>query len=377
MAPNNCFKGGLRRDLLKTPKQLSLGFLEDEDEDLSLEQQTIGISVGQGAGASAFFDQKLLRTFFLELLSTQTAYSLSPKELDDSKGLEQLLKHSHTIQNYKCDLKKFFSFLVACKFPLEVQKLSYGDHALVYKMFLISSFAPKTVERNLSALKKFWDFLKQEGLVVENIFEAIKVRGARVIRETNALTKEQIKRIFCEIENNLNPQLKVFEKMLFSLFLGTGARKSEILSLRRADFIRKQGVHHLVLRGKRGKMREVPLLDAVKVTIEDYLAMMSSIGRAIGEKDFLVQNQYNRSGGCCHETIERVIKKYLRLAEIDERITPHSLRASVITHLYQQGVDVVDISEYVGHASVETTKGYIKRAKRVEESPGLKISLFS
>ncbi|MBF0301173.1 MAG: site-specific integrase, partial [Oligoflexia bacterium] len=55
----------------------------------------------------------------------------------------------------------------------------------------------------------------------------------------------------------------------------------------------------------------------------------------------------------------------------------HSLRASVITHLYQQGVDVVDISEYVGHASVETTKGYIKRAKRVEESPGLKISLFN
>ncbi|MBF0316149.1 MAG: tyrosine-type recombinase/integrase [Oligoflexia bacterium] len=343
------------------------------DGACSLGDRPLGISVSSvDTTRSEFFDKKLMRSFFLELLGTNTAYGVSNKD----GSIETLFAKNHTIQNYKSDIKKFVSFLISCKFPLEASKLTYGDHVLYYKTFLASSFAPKTVHRNLVALRRFWDFLVNQKFVASNIFDRVKTKHANPIRPTNALNEEQIKKIFEVIESNPNPIEKVFERMIFYLFLGTGARKSELLSLRREDFMRKQGISHLVLKGKRGKIREVPLLDAVKVCIEDYLLMMESKRRAISDKDLLVQNQYNRSGGCSDEVIERIIKKYVLAAGIDERITPHSLRASVITHLYTKGLDVVDISQYVGHASVETTKGYIKRAKKIEESPGLKISLF-
>lgn len=314
----------------------------------------------------------MLRAFFLELLSTSTLSAINSR----ARSSEELISQSNTIQNYKSDIKKFSQFLIKSNFPLEAPSLTYDDHVLLYKAYLISRFAPKTVARNIIALRRYFDFLLDRKIVTVNIFNKIKIKNPLVIHPTNALNEDQIKKIFELIDANENRIIRIFDKMVLSLFLGTGARKSELLALKRSDISTRQGVPIIILYGKGGKTREVPIISAVVKSINDYLEMMKENGKEILPFDQLIQNQYNNNKSCSLVTLERIVKKYIKLAGIEERITPHSLRASVISHLYIKGIDVVDISQYVGHASVDTTKVYIKRSRDLKDSPGLKISLL-
>jgi len=119
----------------------------------------------------------------------------------------------------------------------------------------------------------------------------------------------------------------------------------------------------------------------VSKEIEIYIRHMKKEGRPLEGKDPLFQPSHNHQTGVLKKAISRMtvltlIKKYCLKAEVFDRVSPHSARATVISSLLEKGVDLYKVSLAVGHSDPSTTKKYDKRGKRIEDNVVLEIGYF-
>lgn len=134
------------------------------------------------------------------------------------------------------------------------------------------------------------------------------------------------------------------------LLYGCGLRIGEALSLRRSDV---DSAETLVVRGKGGKERMVPLLPVVREAVAAYVAACPHPLPADGPL-FL-----GKRGGPLGPRVVQAHMATLRSAlGLPETATPHALRHSFATHLLQNGGDLRSIQELLGHASLSTTQRY-------------------
>ncbi|MBM3273201.1 integrase, partial [Candidatus Kaiserbacteria bacterium] len=145
--------------------------------------------------------------------------------------------------------------------------------------------------------------------------------------------------------------------LLLTLF-NTGARVQEILDLAPKD-LQLQRPFQARLRGKGRKERLCPLWPQ---TVEVIRKLISETGLDEGSLERLFRNH-------CGEPLTRfgvryILRKYAQIAQAGvaslakKRVHPHTLRHSAAVHMLQAGVDLVSISHWLGHASVETTNRY-------------------
>jgi integrase/recombinase XerC len=138
---------------------------------------------------------------------------------------------------------------------------------------------------------------------------------------------------------------------VLGLLYGGGLRISEALSLRCADF--RSGRDTIVVTGKGGKQRMVPLLSQVQKLVADYLVLCPFDMPADGPL-FV-----GAKGGALSARIIQLAMARLRGAlGLPDTATPHALRHSFATHLLARGGDLRAIQELLGHASLSTTQIY-------------------
>ena len=148
------------------------------------------------------------------------------------------------------------------------------------------------------------------------------------------------------------PWLAARNHALAMLLYGCGLRISEALSLRVRDV---QGSAVRVL-GKGKKERVVPLLTVVREAIAAYLEASPYHG-GDGEKPLFL----GARGKVLQPAIfQRLVRDLRRALGLPESVTPHALRHAFATHLLGRGVDIRDIQELLGHASLNTTQRYTK-----------------
>ena len=165
---------------------------------------------------------------------------------------------------------------------------------------------------------------------------------------------------------------------LLVAFFTTGLRKSELLYRKFGDIKKYGDFYILEFEGKgskRGQKRLHPMfLDA----LEKYQEWMHSMEREIGPQDWLFQPSRNPSDPkninkpLNPKTINEILTSYSKKLGIG-RVTPHSARATFITRLLEQGIDLYDVSQEVQHSSVTTTQIYDKRRRNIEDSPVTKL----
>ncbi len=139
---------------------------------------------------------------------------------------------------------------------------------------------------------------------------------------------------------------------LFTLLYGCGLRIAEALALDVRDRPRPGGA--LLVRGKGGKQRIVPVLPAVLAAIAGWMAHHPSGGDPAAPLFVGL-----RFGTRLNPAVaQRTMQAYRRLAGLPEHATPHALRHSFATHLLAGGADLRSIQELLGHASLSTTQRY-------------------
>jgi integrase/recombinase XerD len=209
----------------------------------------------------------------------------------------------------------------------------------------------RSISRRLVAIKVFFRYLEQEGMLTQNITETMESpRLWKVLPDT--LTYKEIDRLL--EAPDMATSLGVRDKAILETFYSTGLRVSELARLEAADIHADEG--YLRCMGKGRKERVVPLGEAARNAIARYAREIRPTLAAGAEPPPLFLTR--RGQGFTRKGLWKLIKKYAKQAGIMKNVTPHTLRHSFASHLLANGAPLRVIQEMLGHADIATTQIY-------------------
>lgn len=208
----------------------------------------------------------------------------------------------------------------------------------------------RSLARTLSALRTFLRWLETERGIEVSVIQ--KVRRPKVahsvpkplsidnaVKATDAVTAEE-------------DWVQARDTAVLLLLYGSGMRVSEALGLRVKDAPTPQR-DVLVISGKGGKQRMVPILP---VTIEAVAAYLDQCPHVLDTDDILFRGV--RGGPLSPRIVQLVMERLRERLGLPDTATPHALRHSFATHLLSAGADLRQIQQLLGHASLSTTQIY-------------------
>ncbi|HJU76445.1 MAG TPA: tyrosine recombinase [Sphingomicrobium sp.] len=212
-----------------------------------------------------------------------------------------------------------------------------------------AELAPATVARRSAALRRFFGFLVDEGFRRDDPSSALpRPRLQRPL--PRILDEADIRRLFERAEDRAasGEALAVRNLALLELLYGSGLRASELVTLPRGAL--RKGQPFLILRGKGGKERLVPISSRAEAAVGQWLEFVP------GDSAWLFPS------GKRHLSRVRLFQVVRAMAAdagiAPERISPHVLRHAFATHLLSGGADLRVLQSLLGHADIATTQIY-------------------
>jgi len=272
---------------------------------------------------------------------------------------------ANTVEAYRRDLADLAGFLA----PRGAEPATADAAAIRAYLARLdrAGMAPRTAARRLSAIRQFYKFLLAEGLRADDPVAAIdSPRQGRSLPKL--LSEVEIGRLLDATQAIAGADgLRL--SALLELLYAAGLRVSELVALPVAAVMRDQRV--LVVRGKGGKERMIPLHDDARAAVNRWLAARGA-ELAKRKKGAASQWLFPSHGGSGHLTRQRLgqlLKALALAAGIDRRkVSPHVLRHAFATHLLDHGADLRSVQKMLGHADIATTQIYthVDSARLVE-----------
>ena len=142
------------------------------------------------------------------------------------------------------------------------------------------------------------------------------------------------------------------DKLIVSLFYGTGVRLAELISLKEKDFDKKEFLIRVL--GKRNKERIIPYPKEINNLLDNYvIARNNEVGNST---DFLFVTEKGKK--VYEKLIYRIVKTNLSKVTSLEKKSPHVLRHTYATHLLNNGADLNAVKELLGHSNLAATQVY-------------------
>ena len=219
--------------------------------------------------------------------------------------------------------------------------------------------AAASVARRLSAIRQLYRFLYSEGHRGDD--PAAVIEGPKRGRSLpKVLSVKQVDDLLACAHDNARNTSKS-ERLraarlacLLEVLYATGLRVSELVALPEAAARRDQRM--LVVRGKGGRERMVPLNDSAKRAMVDYLALRTD---AKAEKSKWLFPSFGESGHLSRQHFARELKTLAAAAGLKaSQVSPHVLRHAFASHLLQNGADLRVVQTLLGHADISTTQIY-------------------
>ncbi len=296
----------------------------------------------------------------------------------------------HTILNYSNDLDQFIAYLS----PPGIQ--TPGIRAITHLMIREyvghmheQGLEKSSVARKLAALRSFFKYCVREGLLKEN--PARLVSTPKLPKRIPSVLSAEEMNGFLNHLALMNPRatsggslppapsakpaakptakpsselpapeglLLRRDRALLELLYAAGLRVSELTSLNLEDMDQRERI--LRVRGKGSKERIVPYGAKAQEALEKYWPVRSKLLRDAGlaptGKDAVFLNYAGRR--LTQRSVGRIVKKYVKLVNVNWDLHPHSLRHAFATHLLADGADLRAIQELLGHQSLSTTQKY-------------------
>lgn len=259
---------------------------------------------------------------------------------------------AHTTKSYAEDLFAARQFWIGQLGHLPtVEDFSTRNIRAVIAHWGELGLAASSVARRLSSLRSFARYLCRQGALSRNPTEGL--RGPKLGRKLpHFLAGNQIETLLAAPSDQTPFGLR--DRAMLETAYAAGLRVSELVGLDLGDLDLEEGV--LRVRGKGKKERLAPIGSFATKAIQRWLAVRrpkSNTARPI-DAVFL-----NKSGTrLSARSVGRLLEKYLKVAGLDPRTSPHTLRHTFATHLLERGADIRGVQELLGHASIATTQIY-------------------
>jgi integrase/recombinase XerD len=212
--------------------------------------------------------------------------------------------------------------------------------------------APPSIARHLVTLKVFYRFLRLEERTSESTVDLLSSPGLWQ-RIPQVLSPDGVSRLL----DAPQPSDRFFlrDRAILEMMYATGCRASEVVGLLLTNLHLDAGF--CKAHGKGDKQRIVPLgrpaVNALRAYLERQRPQLTA-GAAEASQVFV-----SRGGrALSRELLWMLVKKYVRRAGLNARVSPHTLRHSFATHLLAGGADLRTVQELLGHASIRTTQQY-------------------
>ncbi len=282
-----------------------------------------------------------------------------------NQSLSEFLQHlkyernlsPHTLRNYASDLEQFRDHLLSIEkradYPIkDIDRLTIRE----WMAELHGDHKKTSVARKLASLRTFFQFLIREGKLESN--PAKQVATPKIERKLpNHLSMEDAVR-FIETPD-INTDLGRRDRAILEFLYATGIRVGELTNININDVDFRERMVRVT--GKRKKQRIVPFGDPAAQSL--LLYMQETRGTFLNncpeaERDLQALFLNYQGTRITTRSVGRMIDKYIKLCVSIHDISPHSLRHTFATHLLDNGADLRDIQELLGHARLSTTQIY-------------------
>ena len=250
----------------------------------------------------------------------------------------------YTIDNYRNDLADLYDFKVDL---LNIEIKDIQD----YLEYLYSrGLSRSSISRKLSSIRSFYQYLKDEGYVQENLFREIS--NPKKVSYLPKYVKEQdLEKLFCcfDREEALGQRNALILEMLYA----TGIRVGELVKIRIEDINFYDKTIKILGKGRKERIVFYGSYceDAMNLYLHDGYASLNKKG--------LGYLFLNKNGECLSSRyVGKILDQALRKCAIDYHISPHTLRHTFATDMLNAGADLMTVKDLLGHSSVNTTGIY-------------------
>ena len=301
----------------------------------------------------------------------------------------------NTVRSYRKALELLFDY-VKEQHGVSLGKVTFDmiDRELMidFLNYLEQNRGCSTVTRNhrLECIRAFYKYAAQEDIALVTYYDEIqKVKVAKVPETiVEHMSTNAIQSILSQPDTSTDRGKRDAFLMLF--LYKTGARVQELVDVRICD-IQLSDTPRVLLHGKGAKSRAIPLRDDVVQHLKKYLALFHESESQYSDQYLFYSVRNQKKKRMTEQNVRSIVSKYGSMAretnkEVPEQVHPHLFRHSWAMFLYQNGVDLTLISQWLGHAQFKTTLIYahadteIKRKaleKAVPEDSPLKPYLDS
>ncbi len=249
----------------------------------------------------------------------------------------------NTINSYMLDLEDFFK-----TFNGSIESCTKKD--ILSYISSINGLEVSTVNRHISSLKSFFNYL-----VDESIIKVSPIEEVSSLKKPKKLPKYlSISEVDKLLNIPLNSEFDYRNKAMLELMYGTGLRVSELVSIEYSNIDFENSI--IRVNGKGKKERIIPLGEVASYYLKVYLSDYRS--------KLLKRNTYNQvflnnhGKPITRQGFNYILENIRELTGIEKEITPHVLRHSFATHLLEGGADIRSIQEMLGHENISTTNIY-------------------
>lgn len=260
---------------------------------------------------------------------------------------------SNTVDSYIRDVNQYSEYCTSL--GKSADKMSSDDfHGyLDYLTALGKSEATKT--RILASLRCFYKFMLSEGYSETNPTEAVKIKRTEK-KLPGILDSNEIILLLSQPDGTDYKSRR--DKAMLELLYATGIKVSELIELTVSNVNLQIGILHL---HNDKKERIVPMYPAAVKAVSSYLLNVRPVIVTDEAEDRLFTNMNGQP--MSRQGFWKIIKHYAETAGINKDITPHTLRHSFAAHLLENGAQLKDIKEMLGHSDISSTQVYAQFVK--------------
>ena len=301
--------------------------------------RAIAISTGTFTRLAYAID---LRTFFFFLHDERIAFSDKDVILYDDADLAKLTRNDITAYT------EYLTYYLKSTTDDSVPNKEYVNHEL-------------SIKRKLCAIRSFYDYLFKNQRISSNVTELVplpKVHEKPIIR----LTLDEMDRILSAAQTgqSMTKAQQKYQKItakrdfaMLSLFLGTGIRVSECIGIDLDDLDMENNAFIVTRKGGNQVVLYFP--PEVADALGEYLEERRQIEALPGHENALFLSLQRKR--ITQRAVQNLVKKYAAVAApLKPKISPHKLRSTYATNLYQETSDIYLVADVLGHTSVDTTR---------------------
>jgi integrase/recombinase XerC len=284
---------------------------------------------GLGLSQDLFYFHQVNTTPFFEYLTSEKRSS------------------AHTVSAYRSDISQFEEFMST---QFEITQISDVGSIHIRSWIselMVQEISERSIHRKLSALNAWFRFLMKRKEIQTNPAKGV-TKPKRPSRLPETLQEQQ--GIDLYRLNDTDSEEEKVNALMIQLFYETGIRLSEMMGLKQRDI--DFGMGQIKVLGKRNKVRYVPVNDEMIQKLKQHMTLCKSTG----SDDALFQNEKGQA--LSRSSLYRRVRSSLSLVTTQKKKSPHVLRHSFATHMLNNGADLNNIKELLGHANLAATQVY-------------------